>query len=184
MYRTIVAGILSITSSFWMAVDTEGGKAIDVVAVSTTTVPVTTTSTTIAPTPSVLDELIGQTIPDIVYLFQRGQCETGQNWRNGGKYSGFFGAYRGTWQQWGGYEDFGVYNASEGTREQQVLVWYRVHYLGYNSPTHGFIPSAGRLINNCSRYAEDHLNGEIPMITVDRDTVNLWRVLIANTGRG
>lgn len=184
MYRTIVAGILSITSSFWMAVDSEGGKTSDVksVVVQETT----TTSTTVVTVrpPSVLDELIGHTIPDIGYVFQRGQCETGMNWRNGGKFSGLTGTYRGTFQQWGGYEEFGVVNASDAPREVQILIWYRVHYLGYNSPTKGFIPSAGQLINNCSRYAEKHYNGDTPMVLVTQDTVDLWRVLIANTGRG
>jgi hypothetical protein len=127
----------------------------------------------------IFDELIGHKLPDLSYLLDRAQCETGINWRNGGKYSGAFGAYRGTWQMWGGYEEFGVYNAYEGTRDQQVLIWYRVHYTGYHSPTKGFIPPAGPLINNCSEYA-----GDIKWVTVTEDTVPIWRYIISQVGRG
>lgn len=186
MYRTIVAGILSLTSSFWMAIQNDGGEISNKVATTTTvtTVVETPKEKPAKRTPSILDELVGHTIPDIGYLFQRAQCETGFNWRNGGSYSGAFGMYRGTFQQWGGYEDFGFYNASEAPREVQVLVWYRVHYLGYQSVEHGWIPSAGRLINNCSEYAEKHYDGEVPLVKVTRQTVDLWRILIANMGRG
>jgi len=185
MYRTIVAGILSLTTSLGLAFTDEKGGLQTTTTVSETTTTTSTSTTVPQRQPSVLDELIGHTIPDIGYVFHRAQCETGLNWRNSGRYNGSLGIYRGTFQQWGGYEDFGVYNASEAPREAQILVWYRVHYIGYDSATRGWVPSAGQLINNCSDYAEKYYdNNEIPFVTVDQNTVDLWRVLIANTGRG
>lgn len=185
IYRTIVAGLFSILSSLglYVAGDADGvqikSAAPQIYANAPFKLPQSVMKEIRKKDTYILTELVGKTIPDISYVLKRAQCETGINWRNGGRYAGALGIYRGTWQRWGGYEQFGVYDAFDGTRDQQILVWYRVHYTGYNSPEKGFQPSAGPLINTCSEYA-----GEIKWVTVTEDTLPLWRYIINNTGRG
>ena len=189
IYRTITAGLFSILSSLGLYVAGEADSAQIKTAASEVfaNTPFKLPQRVIKQANEIvkkrdtyiLDELIGKTVPDISYVLDRAQCETGINWRNGGRYSGALGIYRGTWQRWGGHEQFGVYDAFDGTRDQQILVWYRVHYTGYSSSQKGFQPSAGPLINNCSEYA-----GEIKWVTVAEDTLPLWRYIINNTGRG
>jgi len=72
--------------------------------------------------------------PSIDYWKKVAQCETAQNWKNGGYYSGGLGMAQSTWEGYGG-TDFGKhpYNASI---LEQIVVANRVAVLGWQ--THEF----------------------------------------------
>jgi peptidoglycan/LPS O-acetylase OafA/YrhL len=60
------------------------------------------------------------------------RCETGTNWKNGGRFSGGLGIYVGSWKAWGGL-DFGPAPA-DATPEQQVIVADRISTQGWIRP--------------------------------------------------
>lgn len=52
------------------------------------------------------------------------QCETGGNWRDGGRFGGGLGIYVGTWQAYGGTEF--APRPQDATKEQQIAVAERI----------------------------------------------------------
>jgi len=81
--------------------------------------------------------------PSIDYWKKVAQCETGQNWKNGGYYSGGLGIAQSTWQGYGG-TDFAPH-PYEATVLQQVVVANRVAVLGYQ--TNEFLTLDDKLAN-------------------------------------
>lgn len=71
------------------------------------------------------------------------QCETGNNWSNGGKWAGGLGIYTlgefgsaqmGTWEHFGG-EEFAP-SPDRATREEQIVVANRIAVYGYTTIVH------------------------------------------------
>ena len=83
-----------------------------------------------------------QVIRDSIFLHEKArptkafweelaQCETGQDWQNGGKYAGGLGIYIGTWNRFGGKEF--AHHPSKATREEQIIVANRIAVDGYQT---------------------------------------------------
>ncbi|NBU26593.1 MAG: hypothetical protein EBS39_13480, partial [Gammaproteobacteria bacterium] len=60
------------------------------------------------------------------------RCETGNNWQNGGEYSGGLGIYVGSWGQWGGREFASTPDLA--TPAQQIIVANRISTQGWMRP--------------------------------------------------
>ena len=69
--------------------------------------------------------------PTNAFWDELAQCETGQNWRDGGKYGGGLGIYIGTWTRFGGREF--ASRPSGATREEQIVVANRIAVDGYQT---------------------------------------------------
>lgn len=83
-----------------------------------------------------------QSVRESIYLYQKArptkafwdelaQCETGQNWKDSGKYAGGLGIYVGTWVRYGGREF--AKHPSGATREEQIIVANRIAVDGYQT---------------------------------------------------
>lgn len=59
------------------------------------------------------------------------QCETRQNWRDGGKWGGGLGIYIRTWKAYGGREF--ARHPSKATKREQIIVANRISVLGYQT---------------------------------------------------
>lgn len=70
--------------------------------------------------------------PTNAFWRELAQCETGNNWTNGGKYAGGLGIYIGTWKRFGG-EEFAK-SPANATREQQIIIANRIAVDGYQTP--------------------------------------------------
>lgn len=111
--------------------------------------------------PDIFDELYGKKIPSFRYLLHVAICESHQNWKDKGSYSGGYGimhhkhlaklhsdyvAENSTWWQWGGWE-FGKYPYN-ATSKEQTLVWIRTYVTGYVRPNGVFRPPAAKMPNS------------------------------------
>lgn len=99
--------------------------------------PATTTTTTVASTTTTepnswdIDWLATLETPTDAYWNKVAECETGNNWRNGGRWAGGLGIYVGTWRGWGG-EEFAS-TPDRATREEQIVVANRIALHGYRN---------------------------------------------------
>lgn len=59
------------------------------------------------------------------------QCETRQNWTDGGNYSGGLGIAQSTWVNYGGREF--ASSPSKATKEQQIIVAHRISVTGFQT---------------------------------------------------
>lgn len=98
--------------------------------------------------PDIYAELIGKKIPSLGWLLQDAKCETGINWKNGGKYAGAFGIYIGSWLQWGG--GYLAPTPDQATPEEQILVIIRITTTGWRF-FDKYVPPAGFMMNSCFR---------------------------------
>jgi hypothetical protein len=69
--------------------------------------------------------------PSIHYWKKVAQCETGQNWKNGGNFSGGLGIAQSTWEGYGGL-DFGKH-PYDATVLEQIVVANRISLFGYQT---------------------------------------------------
>lgn len=69
------------------------------------------------------------------------RCETGSNWKNGGKWAGGLGIYVKTWNGYGGREF--AKTPDKATKEQQIIVANRIAVEGWL--THEYMTTADRL---------------------------------------
>lgn len=169
MLKLLVAMSISITSAFGLAKEDKGGATSNQAKYSQ--------EITLADIPAndfehdfdvaiylykagqdahireIFSEIDGKKVPTLAWMLKIAKCETGINWRNGGNYAGAFGIYIGTWKQWGGLEF--APSADEALPEEQIVVWLRVHVLGYQPIFKSFVPSAGWNINTCWHGAGD-----------------------------
>lgn len=81
--------------------------------------------------------------PEDAFWDEVAQCETSQNWENGGKWAGGLGIYTvgkfgsmpmGTWEHFGG-EEFAP-SPDKATREEQIIVANRIAIGGYKTIVH------------------------------------------------
>ena len=82
--------------------------------------------------------------PSIKYWTKVAQCETGQNWQDGGNWGGGLGIAKSTWQGYGGKE-FAAH-PSKATILEQIVVANRVAVLGYQTKDE-FLTLDDRLAN-------------------------------------
>lgn len=101
--------------------------------------------------PHIFTELIGKKIPSLGWLLQDAKCETGINWKNGGKYAGAFGIYIGSWLQWGG--GYLAPTPDQATPEEQILIIIRITTTGWRF-FDKYVPPAGFMMNTCFRPLE------------------------------
>lgn len=113
--------------------------------VKATTVESETTVTTVAPGQVSTAEAViskAQEIRSSIFLHKNArptgafwnklaQCETAQNWQDGGKWAGGLGIYVGTWNRFGGREF--AKHPSKATREEQIIVANRIAVDGYQT---------------------------------------------------
>lgn len=169
MLKLLVAISISITSAFGLLTEDKGGATSNLERYSPNVI--------IEPAPAddlehdidvaiylyksgkdahakeVLSELEGKKIPALGWMLKIAYCETRINWQNGGSYAGAFGIYTGTWKQWGGLEF--APTPDQATPEEQIVVWIRIHVLGYQPIFKHFVPAAGWNINSCWHRAGD-----------------------------
>ena len=62
------------------------------------------------------------------------QCETANNWKDGGKWAGGLGIYQGTWENFGGTEF--APSPGKATRAEQIIVAHRISTQGYKTIRH------------------------------------------------
>lgn len=176
MIKLLVALTVSLTSIFGLVNDNEGGVTSNVIKYTESTIDYVKSSPDVgdqldvamylyragqeAHKKEVLSELDGKRIPSFWWMMKIAKCETGINWQNGGRYAGAFGIYTGTWKQWGGLEF--APTPDQASPEEQIVVWLRVHVLGYQPIFKSFVPSAGWNINSCW-----HGAGDVQWITYD-----------------
>lgn len=76
--------------------------------------------------------------PSVLFWNELAQCETAQDWQNGGSFAGGLGIYTrgrfgasnmGTWERWGG-EEFAP-SPDKATKEEQIIVANRIAFEGY-----------------------------------------------------
>jgi hypothetical protein len=98
--------------------------------------------------PDIFAELVGKKIPSFGWWLQNAKCETGINWKNGGKYAGAFGIYVGSWLQWGG--GYLAPTPDQATPEEQILIIIRITTTGWRL-FDKYVPPAGFMMNTCFR---------------------------------
>lgn len=69
--------------------------------------------------------------PTKAFWYELAQCETAQNWQDGGRWAGGLGIYVGTWDRFGGREF--AKHPSGATREEQIIVANRIAVDGYQT---------------------------------------------------
>jgi hypothetical protein len=97
----------------------------------------------VSPTPqSIREQAVRNAValPTDEFWTDLAQCETANNWQNGGRYAGGLGIMNnssfpkssmGTWERFGG-EQFAP-SPDEATREQQIIVAERIGFLGWSA---------------------------------------------------
>ena len=66
-----------------------------------------------------------------IYWYKMAQCETGGDWKNGGKWSGGLGIYTQTWKGYGGLEF--ASKPEFATIDEQIIVANRISTQGYQT---------------------------------------------------
>ena len=82
--------------------------------------------------------------PSIKYWEKVAQCETSQNWKNGGNFSGGLGIAQSTWEGYGGL-DFGRH-PYDATVLEQIVIANRIAVFGYQTKN-GFMTIEDRTNN-------------------------------------
>jgi hypothetical protein len=100
-------------------------------------------STTLSSTPTKWKYVTFKMGPSIKYWKKVAQCETGNNWKNGGYYSGGLGMAHSTWVGYGGLEF--AKHPYQATMLEQIVVANRVAVFGYQ--TSEFLTLDDRLNN-------------------------------------
>ena len=100
-------------------------------------------STNLSSTPTKWKYVTFKMGPSIKYWKKVAQCETGNNWKNGGYYSGGLGMAHSTWVGYGGLEF--AKHPYQATMLEQIVVANRVAVFGYQ--TSEFLTLDDRLNN-------------------------------------
>ena len=100
-------------------------------------------STTLPSTPTKWKTVTFKMGPSIKYWKKVAQCETAQNWQDGGNWGGGLGIARSTWEGYGGHEF--ASHPSKATVLEQIVVANRVAVFGYQ--TKEFLTLEDRLNN-------------------------------------
>ena len=101
-------------------------------------------STTLLSTPTKWKSVKFKMGPSIKYWTKVAQCETKQNWKNGGNFSGGLGIAQSTWEGYGGL-DFGRH-PYDATVLEQIVVANRIAVFGYQTKN-GFMTIEDRINN-------------------------------------
>lgn len=88
-------------------------------------------STSLVETPTKWKKVTFKIGPSISYWKKVAQCETGNNWKNGGYYSGGLGMARSTWVGYGGLQF--AKHPYQATMLEQIVVANRVAVLGWQT---------------------------------------------------
>ena len=88
-------------------------------------------STTLTEKPSRWKQVTFKMGPPVSYWKKVAQCETGNNWKNGGYFSGGLGIAKSTWVGYGGREF--AENPYQASMLEQIVVANRVAVLGYQT---------------------------------------------------
>jgi hypothetical protein len=100
-------------------------------------------STNLSSTPTKWKKVTFKMGPSIKYWKKVAQCETAQDWKNGGNWGGGLGIARSTWQGYGGHQF--ASHPSKATVLQQIVVANRIAVFGYQ--TNEFLTTEDRLAN-------------------------------------
>ena len=88
-------------------------------------------STTLLSIPTKWKSIYYKMGPSIKYWKKVAQCETRQDWQNGGNWGGGLGIARSTWKGYGGHEF--ASHPSKATVLEQIVVANRISTFGYQT---------------------------------------------------
>jgi hypothetical protein len=88
-------------------------------------------STTLSSTPTKWKTVTFKMGPSIKYWKKVAQCETGQNWQDGGNWGGGLGIARSTWEGYGGKQF--ASHPSKATVLEQIVVANRIAVFGFQT---------------------------------------------------
>lgn len=178
MYKTLLALIISATSSLGMVVSDNSQTTEKVLDVGKESAEYDYISSQIDLPEDFFtnpfNEFLGKKIPTLPWLLKIAKCETGVDWQNPGTFGGAFGFMHksnsldnnnlpndSTWGRWGGFEY--AKKPQKARSWQQVVVYIRIYVTGWTRADGYHKPPVGKGFqkNQCWDYVGQKVDWQI-----------------------